>query len=110
MTILLVDDERQVLDGILHGVNFTALGFTKILTARSGEEAQEIILREKIDILVTDIEMADLSGLGLLEWIRDKGYRILTIYCTAFRNFDYAKKRLNYMPTIIFSSRLAIPN
>ena len=92
MTILLVDDERQVLDGILHGVNFTALGFTKILTARSGEEAQEIILREKIDILVTDIEMADLSGLGLLEWIRDKGYRILTIYCTAFRNFDYAKK------------------
>ena len=92
MTILLVDDERQVLDGILHGVNFSSLGFTRILTARSGEEAQDIILKEKIDILVTDIEMADLSGLGLLEWIRDNGYRILTIYCTAFRNFDYARK------------------
>ncbi len=92
MTVLLVDDERQVIDGILHGVDFAGLGFTEVLTARSGEEAQDIIRSKKIDILLTDIEMADLSGLQLLQWIRDEHYEILTIYCTAFRNFDYAKK------------------
>lgn len=92
MTILLVDDERQVLDGIRHGVDFKALGLDEVLTARSGEEAQEIIRRTQVDILITDIEMADLSGLQLLEWIRDSGQKILTIFCTAFRNFDYAKK------------------
>ena len=43
MTILLVDDERQVLDGIRHGVDFEALGLDEVLTARSGEEAREII-------------------------------------------------------------------
>ena len=92
MTILLVDDERQVLDGILHGVRFKALGLDRVLTARSGEEAKEILTRQRVDILITDIEMADLSGLGLLEWIRDTGKKTLTIFCTAFRNFDYARK------------------
>ncbi len=92
LTILLVDDERQVIDGILHGVDFSGIGFTEVLTARSGEDAQEIIRTKKVDILLTDIEMADLSGLQLLTWVRDQGYPILAIYCTAFRNFDYAKK------------------
>ena len=94
MTILLVDDERQVLDGIRHGVDFEALGLDEVLTARSGEEAREIIEKTRVDILITDIEMADLSGLELLEWIRDSGQKILTIFCTAFRSFDYAKKAI----------------
>lgn len=94
MTVLLVDDEKQVLYGMLHGVDFKRIGFDTVLTARSGEEAKEIIIRQRVDILVSDIEMADLSGLGLLEWIRDNNYPILTIFCTAFRNFDYAKKAL----------------
>lgn len=94
MTVLLVDDEKQVLDGMLHGVDFQGIGLDTVLTARSGEEAKEIITRRPVDILITDIEMADLSGLGLLEWIRDQNYPIITIFCTAFRNFDYAKKAL----------------
>lgn len=94
MTILLVDDERQVLDGIRHGVDFEALGLDEVLTARSGEEARQIIEKTRVDILITDIEMADLSGLELLEWIRDSGQKILTIFCTAFRSFDYAKKAI----------------
>lgn len=94
MTILLVDDERQVLDGIKHGVDFEALGLDEVLTARSGEEARAIIEKTRVDILITDIEMADMSGLELLEWIRDSGQKILTIFCTAFRNFDYAKKAI----------------
>lgn len=94
MTILLVDDEKQVIDGMLHGIDFQGLGLDTVLTAHSGEEAKEIVLRQPVDILVTDIEMADLSGLGLLEWIRDQNYPIMTIFCTAFRNFDYARKAL----------------
>ncbi len=94
MTVLLVDDEKQVIDGMLHGIDFQSIGLDTVLTARSGEDAKNIILNQKVDILLTDIEMADLSGLGLLEWIRDQKYPIMTIFCTAFRNFDYAKKAL----------------
>ena len=49
MTILLVDDERQVLDGIRHGVDFEALGLDEVLTARSGEEAREIIEKTRVE-------------------------------------------------------------
>lgn len=103
MTILLVDDERQVLDGIRHGVDFQALGLDEVLTARSGEEAREIIEKTRVDILITDIEMADLSGLELLEWIRDSGQKILTIFCTAFRQLRLRQKgdraaRLRLLP------------
>lgn len=93
MNILLVDDEPDVLEGILDGIDFNLLGFNIIYTATNSTQAKEILLHQKIDIMLTDIEMPGESGLELLQWVRDqKELDVITLFCTSFANFDYAQK------------------
>lgn len=92
MILLIVDDEPDVLDGILTGVDMEKLGFTQVYTARSGEEAMQIMLQTPVDVLITDIEMSDMNGLSLLEWARQNQKSVVTIFCTAYSEFNYAKK------------------
>ena len=95
MNILFVDDEIDVLTGIANGVRFDSIGITVALMARSAEEAMEMLQQHPIDILVTDIEMAKNSGIDLLEWVNTRQMDILCLLCTAYSNFDYAKKALD---------------
>ena len=92
MRILLVDDEEDILEGMLAGIDFAALGFDGVYTASSAQEAREILEKEPVDILLTDIEMPGESGLELLDWLRQQNSDIVTMFCTSYANFDYAKK------------------
>ena len=52
MKILVVDDQPDVVAGILDGVNWRALHVEKAYSALSAAEAKDLLLREKIDILL----------------------------------------------------------
>jgi DNA-binding NtrC family response regulator len=62
-TLLLVDDHEDVLAGL-------KLAFRKtdynILTAASGEQAVALLNSEPIDVVVTDLQMDGLDGMGVL--------------------------------------------
>ncbi len=92
MTLLIVDDEPDIIDGILSGVDLKGLGFDAVYTAKTGEQARELMRAHPADVLLTDIEMSDLSGLKLLEWVREQDFDTVTIFCTAYPEFNYAKK------------------
>ena len=92
MTILLVDDERDILEGMLAGIDFQSLGIEQVFTAESVAEAKTILREEQVDLLLTDIEMPGESGLELLEWLRRQDMQVVTMFCTSYANFDYAKK------------------
>ena len=47
MRILLVDDEEDILEGMLAGIDFAALGFDWVYTASSAQEAREILEKAK---------------------------------------------------------------
>jgi PAS domain S-box-containing protein len=68
--VLLVDDEESVLElekEILQSRRLT------VLTARSGKEAMEVLQRESVDLVVTDMKMpGEISGRMLYHWIRDQ--------------------------------------
>ena len=64
-SILLVDDEKQISE-----INERLLsedGFKNILRASNGKEADEIIGKNQVDLVVLDIMMPDISGLMLYE-------------------------------------------
>ncbi|MFQ7749116.1 MAG: response regulator [Eubacteriales bacterium] len=70
MVLLLVDDQQSVLDGILAGVDWKALGSPEVLTANSALQAKEWFQAQAVDILVCDIEMPIENGLELFRWVR----------------------------------------
>jgi two-component system, chemotaxis family, chemotaxis protein CheY len=68
MKILVVDDfqtMRRIVRNVLKG-----LGFTNIVEADNGVMALEILKGEKIDFIVSDWNMPEMSGIELLKTIR----------------------------------------
>lgn len=70
MRILVVDDfatMRRIISNVLR-----QLGFENIIEAEDGARALQIMDAEKIDFVVTDWNMPEMSGLDLLKAIRAK--------------------------------------
>ncbi len=92
MNILLVDDNVYTIRALQSGINYSALGINGVYTARNMEKAVEWLTQEDIPLVLTDIEMPNGTGLQLLEWINEHKPGTVTLFCTSFANFDYAKK------------------
>ena len=94
MKVLVVDDQPDVVRGILDGVNWSRLKIESAFGANSAAEAREILKREQIDILLCDIEMPGESGLHLVSWLREQGQSVKCIFLTAHADFAYAQSAL----------------
>jgi DNA-binding response OmpR family regulator len=67
MKILIVDDDKLMLEVLSHYLEAEGYG---ILVAEDGFQALEIIQKEKIDLIISDIMMPNISGLGLLNLLK----------------------------------------
>ncbi|QAY66038.1 response regulator transcription factor [Paenibacillus protaetiae] len=94
--ILLVDDERIILEGISTMVNWQSQGAELAGTARNGIEALDLMEKLKPDIVISDIKMPGMDGLQLVE----KAYELFPgtgfILLSGFSEFDYARKAMQY--------------
>ncbi|HEX6559588.1 MAG TPA: sigma 54-interacting transcriptional regulator, partial [Longimicrobiales bacterium] len=90
--ILVVDDERGILDTVeilLRGEGFDAS------IAQSGREALERFDEMSPDIVLTDIRMPGVSGLDLLEAVRERDPEVPVILMTAQASLQSAVKAVN---------------
>ena len=71
MKLLIVDDEKIIRETISHHIPWHSLGIDVIGTASNGLEAYDIIMDEYPDIVMTDIKMPGLSGLQLIQKIKN---------------------------------------
>lgn len=94
MNLLIVDDEFYIVQGIVSAINCKELGITSVFTAYSVEQAKKVMEKEKVDILITDIEMPHGSGLSLIEWVQEKEFPIVPLILTGHQRFDYAQKAI----------------
>jgi len=90
MRILLVDDDRVILEDIQHSVNWEKLGIDCVEVAYDANAAQQMLEAEAADIVVSDIEMPRQSGLDLLRWYRERGLSGKFLLLTSYGNFEYA--------------------
>lgn len=93
-SILLVDDESAVLQGLLQAIPWKEYGFEDIRTAGDGAEALERMDECAADLLVTDIRMPKMDGLELLRTVRSRHPRARFIILTAYDEFEYAREAL----------------
>ena len=76
--ILVVDDSRTLRRILIRELN--SLGFENILEAADGLEAIETVKSKSIDLMLLDMEMPELDGLGVLEALKsDEVYKSLPI-------------------------------
>ncbi len=89
--ILLVDDEEFAIRGIEMGLDWERLSVEKIYKAHNMETAVRMLGTYAIDIVVTDIDMPNGSGLDLVAWIKEHCQDVVCIFYTGYADFHYAQ-------------------
>src|SRR3954469_3423033 len=86
-TLLVVDDEPGIVDSLQKIFEREHL---RVLTATSGSEALEIIRREPVSVMITDLMMAGMSGMDLLKASRSLSPETETVLMTAHGTVENA--------------------
>lgn len=94
MNICIVDDDKYVVGKIVEGIDWKKWDIEEVYVAYNIKRAKEILGLQQVDILLSDIEMPQGSGLELLEWVREQNLPVECIYLSSYAHFAYAQKAL----------------
>ena len=94
--IAIIDDERQVLNGMKRAIPWDELGAEWAGEAMNGEDGLEVIRRTLPDIVITDLYMPVMSGLYMMEQLRKEGFKGKIIILSGYSDFEHARQALRF--------------
>ncbi|MGD0879663.1 MAG: response regulator [Anaerolineales bacterium] len=80
-SILIVDDNRPIADAL---VDILVLKGFETFVASSGAEALQILHVHPIDVMLTDVIMAEMDGVALYRQTREAYPQLITVLMTAY--------------------------
>ena len=93
MRIVIAEDEPKSREGLIRLIRrFT--DYEIVGVAENGEEGYRLTEKEKPDLVLSDIKMPVLDGLGMLQKIKDAGIEVQAVLLTGYSEFEYARKAL----------------
>ena len=93
-SVLMVDDEEEVIRIIRKKINWEEIGFQVCGYARNGIEALEMLEELQPDVVMTDIKMPYMDGLELTARIKEQYPGTRIIIFSGFDEFDYVKQAI----------------
>ncbi len=95
-TLVIVDDEKELLEGLQNYFPWESVGFSVIGAFTDGRSALAFCRNEKPDVLLTDIRMPFMTGLQLIKEL--KALPSVPQFCimSAYDDFTYAKEAISY--------------
>lgn len=85
--VLIVEDEKTFQLTLMDGLRSYEKDF-RVLNAENGRIAKDILETLPVDLVVTDLKMAEMDGLELLSYIRKNHPYMPVIVMTAFGNSE----------------------
>ncbi|MDX1808201.1 MAG: response regulator transcription factor [Sulfurospirillaceae bacterium] len=92
LSILCVEDDEGVRKRLANTLKYY---FKEVIEADDGKEAYDIYQTQKIDIIITDIDMPKLNGISLVKKIRQQNTKIPIIVLSAYSNEEYLMELIN---------------
>lgn len=90
--VAIVDDERTTIDTIIKLANWKDNNMEVYKRFTDGLEIIKYLKENNdIDLILTDVEMPERTGLEVLAYINEKGLSITTIVISAYNNFQYVQ-------------------
>ena len=84
LNILLVDDDRNLVTTLSHGLRKAMGEATSVAVCFSGSEALSMLATQAFDVVVSDFNMPGPSGLEFLSRIRQDHREIILVLITAY--------------------------
>mgnify|MGYP004526700231 CR=1 FL=1 len=95
LKIFLAEDEVIVRETIKRIIPWKNLGFELVGEAADGEMALPLLLRQKPDLLITDIKMPFMDGLTLAKVAKKEIPGLKVVILSGYDDFNYAKQAIN---------------
>lgn len=93
--IVIADDEEYVRELLAKNINQTENEFEVVGKAENGAQAIDLVKELKPDIMITDICMPLVSGLELIEKIKELDQTVKTVIISGYDDFSYARQALS---------------
>ena len=95
LKIFLAEDEVIVRETIKRMIPREELGFELVGEAADGEMALPLLIRQKPDLLITDIKMPFMDGLTLAKLAKKELPELKIVILSGYDDFNYAKQAIN---------------
>lgn len=95
-TILIVEDEDIVREGLVETVEWEKIGFCVTAQASGGREALRKFQTEPTDVVLTDIRMPEFDGIQLQKAIKEQRPETQVVFISSYAEFEYAKQAIAY--------------
>lgn len=95
MKVLIVDDDYIIIKGLEKLIDWDKLNMEIFAVARDGQEALSILEKTPVDIVITDVNMPQLSGIDFVKKAREVQMDFQLIIISGYQNFDYAKSGMD---------------
>ena len=107
--VVLVDDERLILEGLRRGVKWAEFNCVVAGTADDAVSGAELVRSLHPDILFTDIRMPGLDGLAMLAGLRSEFPKLQVCVLTGYHDIEYAQQaiRLGVSRYLLKPSKMA---
>lgn len=92
--VFFAEDETAVRDLIINTIDWKEQGVVFCGTASDGEEALPLIIKEKPDILITDIKMPHMNGLELAHLATQQLPGLRVIIISGYSDFEYMREAI----------------
>ena len=94
--VLLVDDEILVREAISENIDWNKHGFELAHVCDNGKTAIEYLKENEVNLVITDICMPYVDGMGLSKYIYENHPETMIIIFSGYSDFDYAKQAIQY--------------
>ena len=95
-TVFIVDDEPLIREGLRMLIDWESLGFSVISDASSAEDAIEPVIVLNPDLLITDVKLPGISGITMIQTLRQRGFQGEVFVISGYADFSYAKGAIRY--------------
>ena len=94
MKIMIVEDERSIREGLKSMAEWEQEGFEPPILCPGAVEALEVLERESVDVVITDLYMPVMNGLELIRLVREQNRMCEIIILTGHERFDLAQEAI----------------
>ncbi|MGO4109867.1 response regulator [Paenibacillus sp. YAF4_2] len=91
MKVIIVDDETAIHEQLIKMIPWDELGWEIVGHAYNGEEARQLTELLRPNLILTDIRMPLMDGLGFMEWLKSSGQQAKVIVLSGYGDFEYSR-------------------
>lgn len=84
LNILLVDDDRNLVTTLSHGLSKAMAKAISVDVCFSGSEALSMLAAQRFDVVISDLNMPGVSGLELIKKIKQDHHEMILVLITAY--------------------------